>query len=126
MEQKVTKKRVLVIEDDFGIRLILSEKLKDIGIDVITSETGLNAVYKIKTEMPDLVLLDIMLPGGMNGFDVLEQVKADEKVKNIPVIIMTNLDTEQKTAMSIGAVDYIVKTNISFDDVVLKIQKLLK
>jgi CheY-like chemotaxis protein len=63
-----------------------------------------------------------MLPGGMNGFDVLEQLQKDPNVKSIPVIILTNLDSEEVTAKKIGSVEYIVKTNMTLDDVVKKVQ----
>ncbi len=66
-----------------------------------------------------------MLPGGMNGFDLLEQIKADSTSKSVPVIVLTNLSTEQKTAYDIGAVDYIVKVNMSLDDIILKIKNRL-
>lgn len=120
------RKKVLIIEDDFGLRLILTEKLGDLGIETITAQTGLNAVYKVKKELPDLVLLDVMLPGEINGFDVLKQIKADKSSKNIPVFIMTNLETERNAALKMGATDYILKNNIKFDDLVAKIQKYLE
>ncbi len=119
-------KNILIVEDDTALQKILTEKLTGVGIGVMTASTGQEALTKIKVDQPDLILLDIMLPGGMNGFDVLEQLKANETYKSIPVIVLTNLDTEQKTALDIGAIDYIVKPNISIDEVVLKIKNHLK
>ncbi len=121
-----TKKTVLFVEDDTSLQKILREKLNEVGFAVDSAETGQQALNKIKAQAPDLVLLDIMLPGGMNGFDVMEQLKANPILKKIPVIVLTNLDTEQKTALDIGAIDYIVKTNISLDEVVLKIKNQLQ
>ena len=59
----------------------------------------------------------------MDGFDVLEQLKRDEVVKNIPVIVLTNLDSERESALKVGAVDYIVKANASIDQVVEKVNE---
>lgn len=118
-------KKVLIVEDDEALQKILSERLSEDGTKVKVAGTGQAALNDLKEEIPDLILLDIMLPGGMNGFDVLEQLKANELYKGIPVIVLTNLDTEQKTALDIGAIDYIVKPNISIDEVVLKIRNQL-
>ncbi len=119
-------KSVLIVEDDSALQKILTEKLTAVSVGVMTASTGQEALNKIKVDQPDLIVLDIMLTGGMNGFDVLEQLKANENYKSIPVIVLTNLDTEQKTALDIGAIDYIVKPNISIDEVVLKIKNHLK
>ena len=119
------KKSVLIVEDDNGLVNLLKNKLEGPGIEVITAGTGQQALNMIKNKVPNLVVLDIMLPGGMNGFDVLEQIKGNPTQKGIPVIVLTNLDTEQKTALDIGAIDYIVKPNISLDEVVLKIKNNL-
>ncbi len=119
-------KKVLIVEDDLSLQKILGEKLKKEGVEAISVQTGQQALNRIKTETPNLIVIDIMLPGGINGFDVLEQIKKNPVLKSIPVIVLTNLDTEQKTALDIGAVDYIVKTNISIDEVILKIKNQLQ
>jgi DNA-binding response OmpR family regulator len=123
---KKEKKTILIVEDDSGLQSILKEKLEQMDLVVNQAFNGQQALSRIKEERPDIMLLDIMLPGGMNGFDVLEQVKANPALKDVPVIVLTNLDTEQKTAMDIGAIDYIVKANISLDEVVLKIKNHLQ
>ncbi|HTK03835.1 MAG TPA: response regulator [Alphaproteobacteria bacterium] len=116
---------VLIAEDDNSLANILKTRLEKLGIEVVTAGTGQQALNIVKNKIPNLILLDIMLPGGLNGFDVLEQLKKDPIQKDIPVIVLTNLDTERKTAIEIGAVDYIVKPNISLDEVILKIQNNL-
>ncbi len=122
MNPQNNKKKVLIVEDDAGLQKILAEKIGELGAEVMQAETAQAALTKIKESRPDLILLDIMLPGGMNGFDVLEQVKKNPLLKNIHVIVLTNLDSEQKTALDIGAEDYIVKSNISLDEIVLKVK----
>lgn len=126
MKDAGANKKILIVEDDQNLRQILVERLGGMGFSVDEAENGQQALNKIKAVQPNLVLLDIMLPGGMNGFDVLEQIKANPALKDIPVIVLTNLDTEQKTALDIGAIDYIVKANISLDEVVLKINNNLQ
>lgn len=122
MPENNSKKKILIVEDDMGLQKILREKLEQLGLAVTSADNGQGALNSVKESVPDLILLDIMLPGGMNGFDVMEQLKKHEVYKSIPVIVLTNLDTEQKTALDIGAIDYIVKPNTSIDDVVLKIK----
>lgn len=122
MPENNSKKKILIVEDDMGLQKILREKLEQLGLAVTSADNGQGALNSVKESVPDLILLDIMLPGGMNGFDVMEQLKKHEIYKSIPVIVLTNLDTEQKTALDIGAIDYIVKPNTSIDDVVLKIK----
>lgn len=117
---------ILVVEDDAHLQQILNEKLTQNGFNVIETGTVHQALTKINEEKIDLMLLDIMLPGGLNGFDLLEQIKAHSAHRDIPVIVLTNLETEKKTALDMGAVDYIVKTNISLDEVVLKIRNQLR
>ncbi|HJY98995.1 MAG TPA: response regulator [Patescibacteria group bacterium] len=118
-------KKLLIVEDDTKLQDILKEKLVAAGLNVDQALNGQQAFSKIKSEKYDLILIDIMLPGGVNGFDVLEQIKANPVLKEVPVIVLTNLDTEQKTALDIGAVDYIVKASISLDEVILKIKSHL-
>lgn len=119
-------KKVLIVEDDLALQKILKEKFEDEGIAVSQALTGQEALSSLKKIIPNLIVLDIMLSGGMNGFDVLEQVKSDQNLKSIPVIVLTNLDTERKTALDIGAIDYIVKPNMSIDEVILKIKNNLQ
>jgi DNA-binding response OmpR family regulator len=118
--------KVLLIEDDETLRQLYRETLEDEQIVVSSSATAKDGLEKIQADKPDLIMLDIMLPGGMNGFDLLERIKKDPKYADIPVLVLTNLDTERNTAISMGAADYIVKANTSIDDVVKKVKSLLQ
>ncbi len=115
----------MIVEDDAEFQELYKGKLTEEGFNVSHAYVGKQALEMLKGDKPDLILLDIMLPGGMNGFEVLENIKRTENLKNIPVIILTNLDGEAKTAKEIGAVDYIVKANTSLQEVVEKVRKLL-
>lgn len=116
-------KTILIIEDDSLLQKVYQEVLSKVGFDVITAATGPMGLELIKTHKPSLVLLDVMIPGGMNGFDILEQVKRDPGLQSIPVVVISNLDSEKSTAMSIGATDYIFKATTSIDEVVDKVKK---
>lgn len=118
-------KNILIVEDDPGILTVYTEKLKVEGFAVTSAKTGKEGLTLIKKVKPDLVLLDIMLPGELNGFDVLESIKKDEELKGIPVIVLTNVGDEEKVAKDIGAVDYLVKANTDLNQVVEKIKTYL-
>lgn len=114
-------KNILIVEDDSQLDKVYLEKLGKEGYILDVAVAGDEAMAKLSKSNYGLVILDIMLPGHMNGFDILEKMKRDEKLKSIPVVILTNLDSEEKTAKAIGADMYLVKSNISIDEVVNKI-----
>lgn len=116
-------KTILIIEDDNQVSKIYEEALSNNGFKTISADTGNKALTLLQSVKPDLVILDIMLPDGMNGFDVLEQMKSNPDLKTIPVVILTNLDSERKTAMEIGAADYLMKADTTLDQIVSKVKK---
>ena len=118
-------KTILLIEDDLDIQRIYSMKLDAAGFKVLLSVDATQGLTELKKEKPDLILLDIMLPGKMNGFELLKNLKEDEALKNIPVVVLTNLDTENDEALNLGAVDYIIKANTNLDQIVEKVKSLL-
>ncbi|OGK16804.1 hypothetical protein A2774_05340 [Candidatus Roizmanbacteria bacterium RIFCSPHIGHO2_01_FULL_39_12c] len=115
--------KILLVEDDKVLSQMYQDKLAHQGFDVVSADTGSRALTMLKSFKPDVILLDIMLPGGMNGFDVLQIIKQDQKLKNIPVIILTNLDTEKDTALDLGAIDYVVKSEVVLSELVKLIKK---
>jgi DNA-binding response OmpR family regulator len=118
-------KKVLIVDDDLSLQKILLDELQRLGIAATAVATGEEAFIAAKNQLPDLILLDIMLKGNLNGFDVLEELKRNEMLKPIPVIVLTNLEGERKSALNIGAIDYIEKANISIEEVVLKVKNVL-
>ena len=118
-------KQLLMIEDDVSVQELYTDALKDVSVTLTGATTGKAGLESITKSPPDLIILDIMLPGGMNGFDVLEQLKKDPRYANIPVLVLTNLDSERESAMNIGATDYLVKSNTSMDDLVTKVKAIL-
>ena len=120
-------KKILLVDDDPMIVRMYQRKLEHDGFTVMLAfngEEGLAAVKKVK---PDIILLDIMMPK-KNGIDTLKELKADKTTADIPVIILTNLGDRPEDvdkAKQLGAVDYLVKANISLGDLVKKIKDTL-
>jgi CheY-like chemotaxis protein len=117
-------KHILLIEDDLDIQRVYSEKLKIEGYEVSLAIDVPHGLQLVETIKPDLILLDIMLPGKMNGFEMLQYLKGDERYRKIPVIVMTNLDTEREEALKIGAVDYLIKAETELSVLIEKIKHI--
>lgn len=117
--------RILLIEDDNLLQKLYESKLIDEGFEVMVVSEGKAGLALIKSQHFDLILLDIMLPGGINGFDILESLMRDPVFSKIPVIILTNLDSEEKVAREIGAVDYFVKAKVPLTQIVDRIKEIL-
>lgn len=108
------KKKILLVEDEEMIKTMYEMKLKQDGFDVVTASNGIECLEIIKKEKFDLILLDIIMPQ-IDGFSVLKELK-EGKVKNeTPVVMLTNLGTEddRKKGESLGAVGYLVKSNMT-------------
>lgn len=120
------KKKILIIEDDMFLRSLIARKLETEGFDIDMAIDGEDGLIKAPKFMPDLILLDIILPK-MNGFEVLERLKADEKTKPIPVIMLTNLGEKEdaEKGMNLGAAGYMVKAHFTPEEIIEKIKELL-
>lgn len=116
--------RILVVEDEEALSRVLSEKLELAHFSVRVAKDGEEAIPFAKEFLPDLVLLDLLLPKKL-GMDVLEEMKQDQDLKTIPVIIISNLGSDEdiKRALSLGAVDYFVKTQHPLKEIVEKVKK---
>lgn len=119
-------KKILLIEDDSQLQKMYKQRFVEEGFEVISATGGKEGLRLVRQNTPALIILDIMLPGGMNGFDVLEILKKDKNLKAIPVVVLTNLATEGSVAREIGASDYLVKIENTADVVVEKVKNLLK
>lgn len=120
--------KVLLVEDDAFLREICSKKLTKEGYTVFEAVDGEQALVGVFEAKPDIILLDIILPA-VDGFQILSQIKSseDEKIKNIPVIMLSNLGQEDdiKKAMDMGANDYLIKAHFTTEEIVGKIKKIL-
>ena len=103
-------KRVLVVDDSPTERFFLTDLLRKNGYDVLTAENGEQGVALAKSEKPDLVLMDVVMPG-LNGFQATRQLSRDPETQKIPVILCTTKDqeTDRVWGMRQGAVEYVVK-----------------
>lgn len=115
-------KKILIAEDDLFITRAYMSAIKSAGYEIESAVNGEEALEKIRANRPDLVILDLMMPV-MNGFEFLEAIKADPELKDISVITLTNLGSESdmEKCLGMGAVDYMVKSNMSIKEVVEKI-----
>ena len=118
--------KILFIEDEEALQRAMGDALTSKGytlIKTLDGEIGLAAALK---EQPDLILLDLILPK-KNGFEVLGELKKDPATKNIPVIVLTNLEgsNDVEQALSLGATTYLVKANYNLEDVLGKIERVL-
>ena len=119
-------KKILVVEDEPQLQQVYKKKLTEEGFEVFITASATDSLELAKKQKPDVVLLDIILPNThLNGFDILEQIKRNPDLQHIPVLVLTNLDSERKVAMTIGAQDYLVKAETPIEEVVNKIKSLL-
>jgi len=120
-------KKLLFIEDEAAIHKTLSDVLQKEGYETLAARDGEAGLQRAQAEQPDLILLDLILPK-MNGFEVLKALKDDEKTKEIPVIILTNLEQMENVqkAIDLGATTYLVKANYSLEEVVNKVKDALE
>lgn len=117
--------KILIAEDDKFLANAYLLKLKKMEFDIKLAYDGVETLKAIKQEVPDLLILDLVMPN-VDGFSVLEMIRKDEDTKNLPVMVVTNLSQEvdYERIKAMGAQDYIVKTDISLDDLILKIKRL--
>jgi len=111
-------KTICVVEDDALTQEAYRKALVDAGFSVVIYPTGKDAIEKIEKDAPSAVILDIMLPGGMNGFDVLEAIKRMPSLGKVPVVLLTNLDEESVAAKEFNVAAYFIKSNVSIKTVV--------
>ncbi len=116
---------ILIIEDDTTIMASYSTVLEQEGYAIHQATNGTEGFQVLANNHIDLILLDMMLPGGMNGFDVIMKLKQDAQMKEIPVVVLTNLESEKQTALDYGALDYIIKAHTDVKQLVEKIKILL-
>ena len=116
------EQRILLAEDDRFLRKSAGAMLLRQGFIVMTAENGEEALRLARTENPDLILLDVIMPK-MQGFDVLRALKSDPHTSTIPVIILSNLGQESDSvaAREMGALDYWVKSNLALEELAMRV-----
>ncbi|MBI2013357.1 MAG: response regulator [Candidatus Colwellbacteria bacterium] len=120
--------KIFIVEDEAALADALDDKFKHEGYQTKVVYEGGSAFKAAKEFKPDIVLLDLLLPK-KGGYEVLKEIKDDEELKSVPVIILSNLDTDEdiKKSMALGAADYFVKSNHPLKEVIEKVKtQLLK
>lgn len=119
-------KKILIVEDDKFLRELISQKITQEGYDVSEAVDGEKGVTSAKEVKPDLVLLDLILPG-IDGFEVLSRIKADPETSKIPVIILSNLGQKDDIdrGLKMGAVDYMIKAHFTPAEIITKVRGIL-
>lgn len=119
--------KILVVEDDKFLRDLITQKLAREGYDVVSAVDGEDGIIKVKEHKPDIVLLDLILPG-IDGFEVLAKIKEDEELSDIPVIILSNLGQRDDVdrGIKLGATDFLIKAHFTPSEIIEKIEAVMK
>lgn len=122
----MAKQKILIVEDDEFLRSLTAKRLEKEGYDLAVAVDGDSAVTTAEKEKPDLILLDLLLPG-TNGFQALEKMRTIDGLGKTPVIVFSNLGQKEdiEKAKGLGANDFLIKANFTLDDVIAKVKTYL-
>ena len=125
MFKKTKKKLVLIVEDDALLAKVLEKRLAEEKFEVRVVEDGLEAVKVVEYLEPNLILLDLILPG-LDGFGVLREIKQNPETAKIPVAVISNLSSisDVKSAKTLGAEEFFIKANSSLDQIIAYVKKI--
>lgn len=117
-------KKVLLIDKDEIMTRIMARQFEAAGYEVDVAANGSEGLSKGKSLNPDVIILDIMLPDG-DGISLLKELKGDEQTSSIPVIVLTNLQVEERAeeAKKAGSADYLVKVNLTPEEIVERVER---
>jgi len=120
-------KKILLIEDDKDQIFLYQTKFELEGYTFVAAENGADGLLMAEKEKPNIILIDLLM-AGMGGIEVLEKLKQNPKTKEIPAVIVTNLDKQDlaKKAMELGALDFIVKSSVPLREMMSRIGTHLK
>ena len=121
-----TKRKILIIEDDKSLCTLLTTVLKDENFEILIAEDGKEGLKIAREQLPDLILLDLEMPG-MKGLEVLKELRNYEKTKDIRVIILTNSSdvSSIEEAMESSVFTYLTKSDWELEDIVKKVREAL-
>ena len=123
----IKNKRILFIEDEEALRSAFVEAFRHEECTVLEAADGTDGLRIAQKELPDLILLDLILPK-KSGFEVLKELRAHFDTKRIPIVVLTNLEGSEdiEQALAHGATTYLVKANYSLSDLVTKVKSVLE
>ena len=122
-----SKTKILLVEDEDFLLDLYEAKLEEVGFEVVKAADGTEGLSLAQLELPDLILLDILMPK-IDGYEMLKALKGSSKTKNIPVVIFSNLSQREEIekGLKLGAKDYIIKTTVTPTEMVAKVKEYLK
>lgn len=122
-----SKSKILIVEDDAFLAGIYAHKFEDEGFKVELAVDGEAGLKSAQSSSPDLILLDVVMPK-LDGFELLEKLKAGKKTRSIPVILLTNLGQKEHVdkGLELGAEDYLIKAHFMPAETVEKVKEVLK
>jgi DNA-binding response OmpR family regulator len=120
------KKKILIVEDEPILSDLLFQFLNEEGFEVKMAQTAEEGIKRAKEFFPDLILLDILLPG-KSGYEFLLEIKKDEKLSLVPVIVLSNLGQEEEIqkSLSLGAKEHLIKANLTLEEIVKKVKEII-
>lgn len=121
------KKKILLIEDDVFMVELLVKDFEAAGFEVIAAKTGAEGLESFEKQKPDVILLDIILPD-QGGFEILRQIRRTPEGANVKVLVLSNISESPdiEEAKRLGALEYMVKANLTLPEIIEKVQKCLK
>jgi len=123
----MTKKKILIVDDEAPLSKVLKDKFESTGFEVLTAKNGEEGLMKAVTQKPDLILLDIVMPR-LDGMTMLKKLREDEWGKGVEVILLTNLSDNDKVrqALKNNVYYYLIKSNWKLEDLVIKVKEKLE
>lgn len=118
IDRSENKKKILWVEDDKLIGTILAKKLISAGFDLFHAKSGEEALEALRNVIPDAIVMDLLLPG-ISGFDTIQTIKKDEALKNVPVMVLSNLSkpSDMERARALGVQKFIIKATASLEQI---------
>lgn len=126
-KQKGEQRKVLVVEDDKFLRELFVRKMFNEGFDVESAIDAEQVFEILANKRPEVILLDLILPG-VDGFEILDKIKKDDDLKDIPVMVISNLGQKEDIdrAIKLGAVDFLIKANYTLDEIITRVLTVLQ
>lgn len=121
------KKTILIIEDEKFLLEMYQSRFEKDGYQVLTAMSGRKGLELAQKEKPDLIILDILMPG-MDGYEVIKKLKKDSQTEKIPILVFSNLGQPEEInqGLKLGADDYIIKTDLTPSELINKVEIMLK
>ncbi|MDO3377371.1 response regulator [Geoalkalibacter halelectricus] len=119
-------KKILIVDDQLAVRRLVEMTLETRGLHVLQADSGEAGIAAARVGRPDLIIMDIMMPGGMDGFEAVRELRSHPETQSCPIIILTANDQkpERAKAFACGAEDYLAKP-FKLRDLLDKVERVL-